>query len=142
MRTAMKFERAWRHPVLDRPDPDRADDMAIAVRLEDVGAPECGHPVLEHAARGRIDDRVAMAGLVALAAGDQVAAFLDEEIRPFFEPVLVDAFGIGGDQLVHALPNRGVVHRGGRQSPTSERYFFQKPRIAASLTRKGCDCAS
>ena len=72
-------------------------------------------------------------------------ALLDKEIRPFFEPVFVDALGIGGDQLLDAEPNRGVVHgapRYARQSPTSARYFFQKPRIAASLERKGCDWAS
>ena len=81
-------------------------------------------------------------GLMALTAGDQVTALLDEEIGPFFEPVFVDAFGIGGDQLVNAEPHCKVVHDApsfARQSSIIARYFFQKPRIAASLERKGCD---
>ena len=120
--------------------------MAVAVRLEDVGAPECGHPVLEHAARGGIDDaHAAMAGLVALAAGDQVAALLDKEIRPFFEPVFVDAVDIGGDQLLHAEPNGGIVHRPGRAFVSRRRARGISSRSRGSpprWTRKGCDCAS
>ena len=41
---------------VDLLDADRADDMTVAVGLENVGAPECGDPVDQHAARGGIDD--------------------------------------------------------------------------------------
>ena len=132
---------------------------------------------------------MAQPGAVAFPVGDQVAALLDKEIRPFLEPVVVDAVGIGGVQLVDAEPQRGLVHcagpsviarrgsdeaismnvhrsgarllrgvypRAGQwpdpwarndtdvdgQAPVRARYFFQKPRIAASLARKFCDCAS
>ena len=50
-------------------------------------------------------------GLVALAVGDQIAAIVDKEIRPFLEPVVVDAIGIGGEQVADAEPQRGLVHR-------------------------------
>src|SRR5438477_287154 len=59
----------------------------------------------------RLVDGRAKPGLVAFAVGDQVAAILDEEIRPFLEPVVVDAVGIGGDQLMDAEPHRIVIHR-------------------------------
>ena len=117
----------------------------LAVRLEDVGAAQRQHPVFQHPARGGVDDTMPVSGFVTPAAGDQVTARLNKEIGPFFEPVFVDALGIGGDQLVDAEPHRGVIHdapRSACQSPTSARYFFQNPRIAASLERNGWVWAS
>src|ERR1700761_2682689 len=86
---------------------------------------------------------------MAVAVGDQIAALVGEEIRPLLKPVLIDAIGVGGDQCVDAQPNCRVIafrlpfllHRRA-QAPVNARYFFQKPRIAASLARKFCDCAS
>src|SRR5229473_2795842 len=93
-------------------DAGRSDDVAIAVRLEDVGAAHCHDPVDQHAARGAIDDAVAQPGGMALAAGDPVAAVLDKEIRPFLEPVVVDAIGIGGVEVAQRETQREIVHAG------------------------------
>jgi hypothetical protein len=51
---------------------------------------------------------------VAPAVGDQVAAILDEEVGPVLQPVVVDAIGVGGVEVVDALPQRGFVHAAGR----------------------------
>ena len=95
-----------RHPV----DAHRPEHVPIAVRLEHQDAPQRRHPVDQHAARGAIDHPMPQPGLVAVAVGDQVAAIIGEEIRPFLEPVVVDAIGIGGAQIADAEPQRDVVH--------------------------------
>src|SRR6516165_7555222 len=100
-----KIRMRLRHRRIDALDADWADDVAVAVRLENIGAPECRHPIDQHPARGGINDAMRQSGLVADAAGDQIAALLDKEIRPFLEPVLVDAVDIGGDQLLNAEPH-------------------------------------
>ena len=92
-----KVRMCLRYRRVDPLDADWADDVAVAMRFEDVGAPECGHPIDQHAARGRIDDAMRQSRFMAGAAGDQVAALLDEEVRPVLEPVFVDAVDIGGD---------------------------------------------
>src|SRR5580700_1670782 len=51
-------------------EPGRADDVAIAVRLEDVGPPHRHDAIDQHAARGAVDDAVTQPGLMALSAGD------------------------------------------------------------------------
>src|SRR5712671_6924777 len=99
-----------RYRGVDLLDADGADDVAVAVRLENVGLAERGHPVDQHAARSRIDDPVLQSGLMAGTAGDDVAALLDEEIGPVLEPVFVYAIDIGGDQLVHPEPHRDIFH--------------------------------
>src|SRR5712671_5882747 len=100
-----------RYRGVDPLDADRADDVAVAVRLENVGLAERGHPVDQHAARHGIDDPVLQPGFMAGAAGDYIAALLDKEIGPVLEPVFVDAIDIGGDQLVHPEPDGDIVHR-------------------------------
>src|SRR6516225_12077071 len=100
-----KIRMRLRHRRIDALDADWADDVAVAVRLENIGAPECGHPINQHAARGGIDNAMRQPRLVAGTAGDQVAALLDKKIRPLLEPVLVDAVDIGGDQLIDAEPH-------------------------------------
>src|SRR5882762_859942 len=98
------------YAAFDPVDAGRADDMAIAVRLEDAGAPHRHDPIEQHAARGAIDDTVAQPGGMALAAGDQIAAVLDKEIRPLLEPVVVDAIGIGGVEVAQREAQREIVH--------------------------------
>src|SRR5215471_15519753 len=51
-----KVRMRLRHRRIDPLDADRADDVAVAMRLEDIGAPECRHPIDQHAARGGVDD--------------------------------------------------------------------------------------
>src|SRR5947208_1266414 len=80
--------------IRDAADLRRADDMAIAVRLEDVGLAHRHDAIGQHALRGGIDDAVAQPGLVALPVGDQITAVLDKEIEPILQPVIVDSIGI------------------------------------------------
>src|SRR5207248_4706555 len=136
-----KIRSHLRHCSVDLLDADGADDVAVPVRLENICLTQRGDAVDQHPPRRRIDDAVRQPGLVTGAAGDYIAALLDKEIGPVFEPVLVDAVDIGGDQLLNTEPDGDLVHVA-RQLPVSERYSFQKPRIAASLARKGCGSAS
>ncbi len=107
---AQKVRARRRDAVLRVLDPGLPDDVAVAVRLEDVGAAQRRHPVDQHAARGAIDDAVPQPPLMTVAAGDQVAAIVDEEIGPLLEPVVVDAIGVGGAQIADPQPQRRVVH--------------------------------
>src|SRR5262249_54472067 len=47
-----KIGMCLRHRHIDPLDADRADDVAVAVRLENIGAPGGGHPGGPHAPRG------------------------------------------------------------------------------------------
>ena len=40
-----KIGMCLRHRHIDPLDADRADDVTVAMRFEDIGSPECGHPV-------------------------------------------------------------------------------------------------
>src|SRR5215472_19030350 len=79
------------HPL----DAGRANNMAVMMRFEDVRLAQRGYAVGEHAARGSIDDAMRQPGLMARPARDDVAALLDEEVGPVFQPVFVDAVDIG-----------------------------------------------
>src|SRR2546423_5841526 len=58
--------------IRDAADLRRADDMAIAVRLEDVCPSPPHDAVRQHAPRGGIDDAVAQPRLRALPVGDPI----------------------------------------------------------------------
>src|SRR6266513_3551119 len=97
--------------IRDAADLRRADDMAIAVRLEDVGLAHRHDAIGQHARRGGIDDAVAQPGLVALPIGDQITAVLDKEIGPVLQSVIVDAIGISGIEVADREAQREIVHR-------------------------------
>jgi len=97
-------------PVGDPADLRRADDMAIAVRLEDVGLAHRHDAVGQHAFRRAVDDAVAQPGLMAVAIGNQVTAVIDKEIGPFLQPVVIDAIGIGGVEVADREAQREIVH--------------------------------
>src|SRR3954447_2404574 len=119
-------------PALDAIDAGRADEMAIAVRLVYQHAARCHDPVDRHVARGAIDDPVAQPGPVAFPVGDQVAPLLDKEIRPFLEPVIVDAVRIGRVKLVDAEPQCCPVHHPSRYHASYPRKRATKGRRAGS----------
>ena len=118
IRTARKFECTTATPPSTAFSADRADDMAVAMRLEDVGAPDGEHAIQQHPARRGIHHALPHPRLMVGAADDQVAARIGEQLRPFLQPVLVDAFGVVADQLVDAEADGEVVHA---HSPISVR---------------------
>src|SRR6516162_6916659 len=103
------------------------DDMAVAVPLVDVRAPQCGDPVVQHRTRIGVDDAGAVAAFAVIGRGDLVETVLDEEIGPGLQPVGVDCRGIGSVELRN--PQQGA------HTPVIRRHSDQKPRTEASVAR-------
>src|ERR1700733_9046327 len=97
---------------------DRADDVAVAVRFEDICTADGKYAIEQHAARRGVNHALPHPRRMIGAADDEVPARVGKQIRPFLQPVLIDAFGVIADQLVYSEAYCDLVHH---QSPISER---------------------
>ena len=107
-------------------DLDRAEQMVVGVRLEDIRGVERLDPILHHAAIDAVDDANRQAGLHVLARRHDILCARREEARPGIDIEIVEAMGIShlefGDpvaQLRRILRLGGVHLRDGSHSSAS-----------------------
>ena len=105
--------------------------MPVALRLVDVGVAQRLYAVAQHRAALGVQHRQRQAALLVLGGGDAVAAVLGEEVRPVFQPALVERMRVAG---VKALDGRldFRIH----QMLMWLRQAFHKPRTAVSVMRE------
>src|SRR5439155_5258802 len=92
--------------------------------------------VAQHRARIGIDDGKRKLALEVLRGGDAVAPFVDEEIGPFLQSVVVENVHVAREELLDRELKLDV-HRGHR--PMCLRYCCHNPRTDVSVTRDSLD---
>ena len=81
-------------------DLDRRDQVPVALRLIDVGFPQGADPILQHIARGRVDQPERQTCLIILGRGNPVEAVLGEKVGPALELIGVETLDVISKELL------------------------------------------
>src|SRR5215471_391019 len=86
--------------------------MPVTLRLVDIGLAERADAILQHVARGRVDEAQRQPGVEILCRGHPVRAILGKKIGPAFEFVAVEAVDVVGIELLQlgATDELGEIH--------------------------------